>query len=99
MCIRDRLCGYSHAFSSLLYSEYCPLVFFCLDVYKRQDLLGVLADRNVAVADGKQHITALQLFREVVKALDVLRVAFRYSQRYLCLLYTSPTDRSVRAQP
>ena len=28
--LRNLLCGYSHAFSSLLYSEYCPLVFFCL---------------------------------------------------------------------
>ena len=51
----------------------------------REDLLGVLTDRYVAVADGKQHITALQLVRKIVKALDVLRVALRYSQRYLVL--------------
>ena len=51
----------------------------------REDLLGVLADRNVAVADGKQHVTARELPCEVVKALDALRVALRYSQRYLVL--------------
>ena len=51
----------------------------------REDLLGVLADRYIAVADGKQHITARELFREVVKALHTLRVALRHSQRYLVL--------------
>ena len=51
----------------------------------REDLLGVLADRYIAVADGKQHVTVLQLFRKIVKALDALRVAFRHSQCYLVL--------------
>ena len=51
----------------------------------REDLLGVLADRNVAVADSKQHVTALQLVREVIKALHTLRVALRYGQRDLVL--------------
>ena len=50
-----------------------------------ENLLGILTDRYIAVADGKQHVTVLQLFRKIVKALDSLRVAFRHSQCYLVL--------------
>ena len=51
----------------------------------REDLLCVLANRNIAVADSEQHVTALQLVRKIVKALHTLRVALRYSQCYLVL--------------
>ena len=52
---------------------------------RREDLLCVLANRNIAVADSEQHVTALQLVRKIVKALHTLRVALRYSQCYLVL--------------
>ena len=51
----------------------------------REYLSGVLADRNIAVADGEEHLTGPQLVSELVKGLDALRVALRNSEHDLVL--------------
>ena len=50
-----------------------------------KDLLGVLADGHVAVADGEHDVAALEEFSELVEALDALGVALGNGERDLVL--------------
>ena len=64
-----------------------------------QDLLGVLADRHVAVAHGEQDVARLQVLGERIKAVNALGVAFGHGERDLVFQQINAAALEHKVQP
>ena len=58
---------------------------FLIQIVISEDFLGVLSDRNIAVAHGHENISGLQQLGQLVETLDSLGVSFGDSQNDLVL--------------